>query len=347
MLEKPDLQDGDLVACLQAEYGLQIAAIAFLPVGADRDAAVYRAIATDETPYFVKLKRGAFDEMAVAIPKFLHDQGIRQIIAPLATQSGQLWAELGDFKVILYPFVEGHNGFQSALTDRQWIDFGAALKAIHSVTLPPALMNRIQTEHFSGRWREVVRAFQAQIAKEEFSDPIAVELAAFLRSKQAQIDFLVGQAEQLGLALQSHPPKFVLCHSDIHAGNLLIDKNDHFYMVDWDNPILAPKERDLMFAGGGQFGAARTADEEERPFYQGYGQTEIDPIALAYYRYERIVEDLAAYSEQLFLTDKGGEDRKDALRRVTGQFLPNQVIEIAMRVEKYLPPEFQFRQRAQ
>ncbi len=40
---------------------------------------------------------------------------------------------------------------------------------------------------------------------------------------------------------------------------MLIDANDALYIVDWDNPILAPKERDLMFIGGGQMGDGRTA----------------------------------------------------------------------------------------
>ncbi len=61
---------------------------------------------------------------------------------------------------------------------------------------------------------------------------------------------LVDRAEQLGKKLQKHSPKFVLCHSDIHGGNVLIHENSDIYIVDWDEPIMAPKERDLMFIGG-------------------------------------------------------------------------------------------------
>jgi len=35
-------------------------------------------------------------------------------------------------------------------------------------------------------------------------------------------------------------------------------------------------------------------------------QTQIDSIALAYYRYERIIQDIAAYCEQILLTDSSG-----------------------------------------
>jgi spectinomycin phosphotransferase len=66
MLEKPDLKDEKIVACLQDEYGLLVVQVAFLPLGADRNTAVYRIVAGDETPYFCKLRSGVFDETSVA-----------------------------------------------------------------------------------------------------------------------------------------------------------------------------------------------------------------------------------------------------------------------------------------
>jgi spectinomycin phosphotransferase len=42
MLEKPDLQDEKIGACLQDEYGLLAVQVAFLPLGADMNTAVYR-----------------------------------------------------------------------------------------------------------------------------------------------------------------------------------------------------------------------------------------------------------------------------------------------------------------
>jgi len=103
MLEKPDLQDEKIIACLRDEYGLNVVQAAFLPLGADRNTAVYRVVTDNATPYFVKLRRGVFDETTVVVPKLLHDQGIMQIIAPLSTRSRQLWTRLGSFNLTLYP----------------------------------------------------------------------------------------------------------------------------------------------------------------------------------------------------------------------------------------------------
>ena len=329
MLEKPDLKDEKIITCLQNEYGLSVVQIAFLPLGADLNTAVYRVVADGEMPYFVKLRRGDFDEAVVAVPKFLTDLGIEQIIPSLTTQTGQLWASLDSFKVILYPFVEGHNGFDVNLSDQHWVEFGIALKSFHTAVVPPAITNSIRREIYSPQWREIVKSFLARIEDETFDEPVAVKLAAFLKTKRDETLELVGRAERLALALQAQAPEFILCHGDIHAGNLLIGNNGALYMVDWDTLILAPKERDLMFVGGGLGGDGHTPQEEVILFCQGYGQTQIDPIALAYYRYERIIEDIAVFCEQIFLSDEGGEDREQSLEYLKSNFLPNSTIEIA------------------
>ena len=225
MLEKPDLPDGKILACLQGQYALPIVDISFLPLGADRNTAVYRAVAEDEASYFVKLRRGVFDEISVALPKFLSDRGIGHIIVPLPTKTGQLWASLDGFKLILYPFVEGRNGYDVPLSDRHWVDLGIALKGIHTTFVPPGLAGSIRQETYCSHGRETIRAFLERIADEAYDDPVTAELAAFLQVKRDEILDLVSRAERLARALQVRSLESVLCHSDIHAGNLLIGQS--------------------------------------------------------------------------------------------------------------------------
>jgi spectinomycin phosphotransferase len=92
--------------------------------------------------------------------------------------------------------------------------------------------------------------------------------------------------------------------------------------------MLAPKERDLMFVGGG-IDDIWKSKRDESIFYEGDGKTDIDFAVMAYYRYERVIEDLAAYAEQLLSTDEGGAYREEAYRRFTGNFEPGQTVEIA------------------
>lgn len=47
------------------------------------------------------------------------------------------------------------------------------------------------------------------------------------------------------------------------------------------------------------------------------------PVAVVYYSYERITEDIAIYCEQLLLSDQGGQDREQSLYYLKSNFLPN------------------------
>jgi spectinomycin phosphotransferase len=326
MFEKPNIKDKLIISRLQDEYGLHVTSLTFLPLGADMGSAIYR-VADNGIAYFLKLRKG-FEEIVVTIPLFLKSQGIKEIIAPFETKSNQGWTDFGEYKMILYPFVEGKNGFQMALTDGHKRELGVALKRIHTTKIPLELKRVIPQETFSPQWRERVKEFQLKVENTSFDDPAAAKLADFIKSKRSEINHLIERTEELASEVQPHPHELVLCHTDIHGANMLITENNDFYIVDWDAPLLAPKEHDLMFIGGGIDNIWKNKHDESI-FYEGYGKTQIDFPMMAYYRYERVIEDLAAYGEQLLLTDEGGADRPEAYERFTGNFEAGQTIEIA------------------
>ena len=329
MLTKPDIHDELIISRLEAEYGLHVADFSFLPLGADEGSAVYRVVTNDGMIYFLKLRKG-FEEIVVTVPLFLHAQGIPEIIPSRETKSNQSWADFGQYKMILYPFIAGKDGFDRELTDGHRRALGAALQRIHSADAPSELRRLLPKETFDPRWRERLKSFQALVENESFGDPTAAQLAAFMRSKRDEIRRLVDRTEELCSELQTQPLEFVLCHTDIHGGNILIGEDDKLYIVDWDNPLLAPKERDLMFIGGGIDNIWKSK-QDESIFYEGYGKAEIDLTAMAYYRYERIIEDLAVIGEQLLCSNEGGADRERSYGWFTSNFEPGGTIEIADR----------------
>jgi spectinomycin phosphotransferase len=334
MLTKPDIPDELIISSLQEGYDLSVAELTFLPIGADSRTAVYRVVTDDGTAYFLKLRKN-FDEVVVRVPLFLKDSGIQEILVPFETKSKQAWADFGEYKIILYPFIEGKDGFEMELTDQHRRILGAAFKEIHTAPIPTELRKLIKKETFLLGWREDMKSYQARVETKTFDDPTAVKLAEFIKSKQNEIAQLIGRAEELASELQSKPSELVLCHSDIHGGNILISDTGELYIVDWDDPILAPKERDLMFIGG-RIDEIWKSKREEAVFYEGYGETTINLSALAYYRYERIIEDLVVICEQLLLTDEGGADRERSYGWFRSNFEPGSTIEIADKTYKLL-----------
>jgi spectinomycin phosphotransferase len=254
------------------------------------------------------------------------------MIPPILTKLGQLYSALASFKAILYPYVEGRNGVEAKLSEDQWAQFGATIKKLHSADIPSSITKDVPRETFSSKWREIVKAFLGRIEHEVFEEPVAVKMAAFLKSKRCEIVKLVRRAEALAIAIQKQPLDYVLCHADIHGWNLIIDKENALYIVDWDTLIFAPKERDLMFVGSGVWESGLTPNEEESLFYQGYGKAEINHDVLAYYRFERIIQDIGDYCEYIFLSDEGGSDRMQCFEHLLPVFLPNGSIERAYNI---------------
>lgn len=331
MLTPPDIPDAALVTALREAYGLDGATVTFLPLGADTSTAVYRADLLAGQPLFVKLRRGAIDEASVVVPRWLADRGVAQVIPPLPARDGRLWAPLAGFTLICYPFVEGHDGFEVELSEEHWRAFGTAMAALHSAGAPAGLAATLRRERFDPAWRAHVRGFMATLESAAPPDQAAADLVAFLREQHAEVAELAARAEALAAELRADPPPFVLCHGDAHAGNVLVDQAGALYLVDWDTIVLAPKERDLMFVGGAQGFRGCSPEEELARFTRGYGSAPVDRRALAYYRYERIVQDLAAFWDQLFLSPDGGEDRALALRYVKDNFRPGGTIDAARR----------------
>ena len=208
-----------------------------------------------------------------------------------------------------------------------WIALGPSMQAVHAATLPAGLVERVPQEDYSPVWRNIVTAFHQRVQHDHYDDPTAASFAALWMTKRDEILRIVERAEHLAQVLQDRAVQRVVCHADLHGNNVLVGADDELTIVDWDAPILAPKERDLMFIGGG-VGGVWNNDQEAEWFYQGYGQTEIDRVALAYYRYERIVEDIAEFSEQIFGIQGSVQDRQRGLRLIE-QFAPNNVVEIA------------------
>ena len=109
------------------------------------------------------------------------------------------------------------------------------------------------------------------------------------------------RADRLGRQLAGEPFPRVLCHGDLHAWNVLVDADRHLWIVDWDEAVLAPRERDLFFVVGGGIGHGLVRPRDTDSFLRGYGEAGIDPRLLAYYRAAWAVQDIAAYGEEVLL----------------------------------------------
>jgi spectinomycin phosphotransferase len=327
------MREEALVAALRRHYAIDGVSVASLPGGEDAFAWVYRVdTGRAGERYLVKVREANESrDVAAAVSRHLHEAGVRHVVAPLRSSAGSLTVAEGGFSLSVYPFVEGRTGVEAGLGERQWRALGSLARSLHGSVLPPELSGRLETETYRPAELEVIsRIDQAVAARSSAGGRVAEEIAPLWTAHRAEILALVAGTERLGPLLERLSRPHVLCHADLHTWNVMVDGDGELWLIDWDDVVLAPKERDLMFVVGG-IGAGLIAPHETAWFFEGYGETTVDPVALAYYRHAWAVQDVAGYAERVFLDPElGDEGRTHAARILTGLFDPGGIVELAL-----------------
>ena len=339
MLEPPpDLPAATIVGTVRASFGIRVAEVVFLPIGNDAASWAYRVRAARGPAYFLKVRAGAGPMPGAAVPSHLHRHGVPHVLAPLATSAGAPYVVVGRFALALYPMLDAAPGAEVGLSPAQWRELGATLARIHTVPLPAELTRLVGWEAFRPSRRELVPELDALLTASAPADPVAGELAACWRARRDVIHALVERADALGRRLARRRLRRVLCHADLHTWNVLVDADQGLWIVDWDEAVLAPRERDLMFVVGG-IGHGLVRPRETDRFFQGYGEADVDPRLLAYYRCAWAVQDIAAYGEQAMMAPAAGEEsRRAAVAGFVDLFEPGNIVDLAMASEATAPP---------
>ncbi|MFC3503510.1 phosphotransferase enzyme family protein [Micromonospora krabiensis] len=308
MIDKPDVDERSLATEVAAAWGVDVTGLAFLPLGLDGNAWAYRVDAAGGERYFLKLRRGDFARAAVLLPGFLRAQGVRQVVAPIDLPDGGASRPFGDHRLLLYPFHDGGSLWGRGLTDRQWVEYGEFLGRLHAVTPTADLAAVLPVETYRSSAGERLRALGEQAATSEVLGDFWDRYAAVLRRLSARVDDLAAR-----LTRGQH----VICHADVHPGNLIADGDGPLHVVDWDAPILAPRERDLMFVYSGDFGDHPINAHRAALFRRGYGPLEPDRTMLGYYRSERQLDDVTAFLDSILNAEASPESQANDLHWLT------------------------------
>jgi spectinomycin phosphotransferase len=326
MIEKPDISDDKIITALDENYSLLANTIEFLPIGNDASSFAYRIEAKNGNLYFLKLRRNIADPAGLYVPRFLKDQGIKQVIAPLPTKTHGLIAEIDGFALILYPFITGNEAMKVGMTDAQWREFGSVLKRIHAMKPDATTLQYVGRESFTPKWSRLAKRLHEEVKAQRFDNSYQKQLALFWKENHGTVQTLLERTEMIGKRLQQANLEFILCHADIHTANILLSQEGEMFIVDWDETLLAPKERDLLFV----LGQDPTPTRGEDRFFDGYGIVKVNQLALAYYRYEWCIQEIGDYGKRIFLTEDAGETtRQDALERFIELFSQGDVVEAA------------------
>ncbi|MBE3076001.1 MAG: aminoglycoside phosphotransferase family protein, partial [Actinobacteria bacterium] len=291
---------------VQQDFGVEIITLTAVEHGADEASLLWRGVGAGGASYLVKLSGGG-TPAGLFVSVHLAEHGVAGVMRPLIGRHGRPWSDRGRRRLSVVPWVSETRALEGEMSPAHWRSYGALLAKVHATAVTDALATSLPREdHTHYHWASVARTLDSSL-RLTAEDPAAGGTVDDLVRALAQewcaagdrVSTLLDQADSLALDLHTGESTSVVCHGDPHLGNLLIGQDERVWLIDWDDAVLAPRERDLMFILGGVLAFAPVTRQQQSWFFEGYGSTDIDPIRLAYYRCARALEDLAYPAAQI------------------------------------------------
>jgi len=243
----------NLKTIIEQDYSLNVAAI--VPAPRQLVAKTYFIdIAETDQRYFLKVvdKPLWIAKIIRSLPALLalKDCGIEQISYPILTPSGAAYILRGEVLLVVFNYIEGSQSY-----DYDTFEFGKLLGKIHAAT--PKITVPVPQEAFHLDVNGVFLEQYHHFLLGEHSDVIGQKTQRVLQKHQADIEQNLTLFKKL--QAQYHPAQetMVITHGDA-GGNVMMTSPDKIAIIDWDEILLAPPERDVWFF------------ENIEPFMQGY-----------------------------------------------------------------------------
>ncbi|MEU3270986.1 phosphotransferase [Saccharomonospora sp. NPDC006951] len=324
--------DADKVSALLAEhYDLGITgSTGLVPVEGGADVAATLWTATDSSGRRFAVKwSGSGSPAGLVLPAALSAALPGSTAMPIPSRTGALWVDAGGMRLSIMEWVAGTSALEAPLGPETWEAQGRLLATLHGLPVTPELREWVPREDFdTSRWAGLFERVDAAIGDGDAPDEPSSRLAeAWLRGRddlRAVHDLTI----RLGRVLRERTslPGFVPCHADPHLGNVILT-GEGPVLIDFDDAVLAPAERDLMFVlGGGVLADLPVTPEHQTDFLNGYGGVggarEIDTELITYYRGLRTLEDIAEPASVVLDPAAPAEDREGNLGYVNDVLSP-------------------------
>jgi spectinomycin phosphotransferase len=317
---------------IAVEFGVSVQSATPVRGGQDSSATVWRGLLTDGSSVAIKVTRRT-ESRGLLVSRYLATRDVPGVVPPLLTRSGAPVAAIDDVQVSVQPWVSGRPAAAGGLSASQWRSFGKLLARLHGVELPAEMRAQVSTDAYAPVAVDSARRLQRYVSdgQPDVADDLAHSLIDAWRTASNRIAVLLDSVEQLATELRGRSRPGVLCHGDAHLANVLVDDDGKLWLLDWDEVVIAPRERDLMFVVDGVLADTPVTAEQQSWFFQGYGHHEIDGALLAYYRCDWALQDLTDFAERVLDPGRWPDDRREeALRFFRSLLWPTGIVELAL-----------------
>jgi len=312
---EPSIDKIALIETVRREYGLCIESLNFSPTG--WVAHCYVVDCAGGERYFLKLcgDSGQIPLAASDIDFYLpltyqlcSKRILPHIACPVRTRTGRFTACFENHLLILFDFIAGKIVGHDGLSDEILVKLAELVGILHKST------SKIEVEHpFYERFDmafedNLVNGLDVLAGITSNDRNGKQELRKLLLPRKDEILGYLHRLKELQALAKAAGKEMVVCHTDLHGENLMVDDQGNLYILDWENAMIAPPEHDLFFFAGDDY-----FWDFFLPNYEGeFGPVNLDSNVFGFYYYRRNLEDLTDWIIRILYHNTGDEqDRED------------------------------------
>ena len=210
-------------------------------------------------------------------------QGLERVNYPIPTKRGKLYLKENGALIVLFNYIDAK---QSENYD--FYSLGKLIATVHDMASKVSLP--VAKEGFVYQYAGTFEKQFNDIITSTSSDEIAQLLKALLTKYLEEINHDYTNFMQLCQVLKTKEFAMVITHGD-PGGNILAKSPTELYLIDWDNILLAPPERDTWFF------------QHETEFIRGYRSIfpkyQANEELSHFFTYKRYFEDLVEYFAEI------------------------------------------------
>ena len=300
----------ELLQQLSTAYGLPLQSITFFPEGEDS----YGYISVSETgeKYFVKASTSVPNTCLQVASLLRHRCNISGVVAPLETRDGALSIPWQDFRVSLFPFIEGKSRWDlwkvgKDFTDTELSQTGVLLATIHQCPDTIVSNNLTVAKYDLPLRHELHRVLEASAKEIPPQNQYQKQLLEALAQHQSAVLEALDRYDSLGRSASALQTLFVVTHGDPTPGNLIFDTENRLHLIDWDGVCLGPPEKDLVSFTGERFEVVL-----ERYLTERQCNISLHANIFGFYIYEWTLNEIRDYGTKiLFKNDEAKQNKYD------------------------------------
>lgn len=315
MKVEPILDKAALFEVIHREYGLYVESLSFLPTG--WTAYCYAIDCTDGERFFLKLTSDsdlvpfAASDRDFYLPMTYQLRArklLPNVACPVRTRSGRFMAHFDDYLLILFHFIDGKVVGHDGISDDVLAKLARMIGILHRST-PEIEVEKPFVEGFDIAFEgDLMDALDVLAGITPDDKRGRRELRDLLLPRKDELLGRLDRLKELQSLARATGKTMVVCHTDLHGENLMMDERGNLYIIDWEGAMIAPPEHDLFFFAGYDYFWDIFLPNYEREF----GPASLEGNVFGFYYYRRMLEDLTDWVVRILYHNASYEqDRED------------------------------------